>query len=169
MRSRRTPVVAFVGLAIVAAGCVPKSEPAPPPPPAGTPVVVTPLTCPLNGYDVGSGFGPRGTGFHSGIDLLAPLGTPLFAVRAGTATFVPNESGGGGHTVYLTGGGYTYQYAHLNDFVGGNRTVAEGELIGHVGQTGNATTPHLHFGMRVGSAAGTRVDPLPTLDANHCT
>jgi peptidoglycan LD-endopeptidase LytH len=170
-QTRRALALAVGSLVVVVAGCVPKVEPAPPPPPptSGAVVVITPLTCPLTGFTIGDGFGPRGTGFHSGADLLAPSGTPLVAVRGGTVHYVADESGGGGNTVYLTGGGYTYQYAHMLDFVGTDRTVTAGELLGHVGQTGNATTPHLHFGLRVGSAAGTRVDPVPTLDANDCT
>jgi peptidoglycan LD-endopeptidase LytH len=155
-----------------AAGCGPAAKPAPPssPPPATSDeiVVITPLTCPLTGYTYGDGFGPRGTSFHSGVDLLAPSGTPVVAVHGGTVHYVADESGGGGNVVYLTGGGDAYYYAHLLDFVGGDRSVTAGELLGHVGQSGNATAPHLHFGLRIGTAAGTRVDARPTLDANHC-
>jgi murein DD-endopeptidase MepM/ murein hydrolase activator NlpD len=175
MRTRRVLGVGLIGLVVLAAACGPKAEPAAPPvtptttaPTSGEVVVVTPLTCPVHPFTYGDGFGQRPSGFHSGVDMLAPSGTPLVAVRAGTVHYVANESGGGGNTVYLTGGGYAFQYAHMLDFTGGDRTVTAGELLGHVGQTGNATAPHLHFGLRIGTAAGTRVDPRPTLDANHC-
>jgi murein DD-endopeptidase MepM/ murein hydrolase activator NlpD len=170
LRTRRALMAAFAGVAVLGVACVPKPEAAPPPPPPTSDAVVaiTPLTCPLDGFTYGDGFGPRGTGFHSGVDLLAPAGTPVVATRNGTVHFVADE-GAGGHTAYVTGGGYTYHYAHLLDFAGVDRTVTAGELLGHVGQTGNATTPHLHFGLRIGTAAGTRIDPRPTLDANNCT
>jgi murein DD-endopeptidase MepM/ murein hydrolase activator NlpD len=125
--------------------------------------------CPVTGARWGDGFGPRGTGFHSGIDLLIAEGTPVVAVRAGDVRFVANESGGGGNTAYLTADdGTAFQYAHLVDFVGVDRRVTAGEVLGHVGHTGNATTPHLHFGIRLNGVGGTRVDPAPSLRAASC-
>ena len=65
--------------------------------------------------------------------------------------------------------GTTYYYAHLNDYVGGNRSVSTGELIGHVGNTGNAADapPHVHFEIRPGGPNGQAINPTPTLFA-HC-
>jgi len=122
----------------------------------------------VHGAQYTDDYGPRGAGFHYGIDMLVAMGTTIRAVKAGTVHFVPNE-GAGGNVVYLDAGdGNTHYYAHLNDFVGGDRSVARGGIIGHVGQSGNATTPHLHFEIRLGGPNGTRVDPYQTLRASGC-
>jgi murein DD-endopeptidase MepM/ murein hydrolase activator NlpD len=124
--------------------------------------------CPVNGSAYSDNYGSRGGGFHSGIDMFAPTGTPLVAVKAGSVNFVPNE-GAGGNSVYLSAtDGNVYFYAHLSSFVGGARSVAQGEVIGLVGETGNASGPHLHFEIRVGGANGQRINPYPTLQAAGC-
>jgi murein DD-endopeptidase MepM/ murein hydrolase activator NlpD len=173
--ANRLGLLLIVALAaVLIAGCVPR-PPAPPPlsiphgAPSGGPVI-TAFSCPITGARYGEGFGPQPDGsFHYGIDLLAPIGTPLVAVMAGSVHYVANESGGGGNAVYLTGvDGNVYYYAHLVSFVGGDRRVGDRELIGYVGQSGNATTPHLHFQIRLGGANGTRVDPSATLRAHGC-
>ncbi|MGH9008999.1 MAG: M23 family metallopeptidase, partial [Acidimicrobiia bacterium] len=52
----------------------------------------------------------------------------------------------GGLSIYLSGDdGHTYYYAHLSQVVGPDRRVAQGEVIGRTGSTGDATTPHTHF------------------------
>jgi murein DD-endopeptidase MepM/ murein hydrolase activator NlpD len=51
---------------------------------------------------------------------------------------------------------------------GGDRAVGQGEAIGQVGQTGNATGPHLHFEIRLGGINGQRIDPYPTLRNAGC-
>lgn len=87
---------------------------------------------------------------HTGEDLHADLGTPLVAVESGTIA----QSGwhwAGGFGLWLAGrySGNTYYYAHLAGFAPDIRTGAEvevGALVGWVGATGNATSPHLHFG-----------------------
>ena len=122
----------------------------------------------MNGAAYTDNYGPRGSGFHYGIDMFAATGTPLVAVKAGTVRYVPNE-GAGGNTVYLSANdGNVYFYAHLSSFVGGDRSVAQGEIIGLVGATGNASGPHLHFEIRLGGANGQRIDPYPTLQSAGC-
>ncbi len=87
---------------------------------------------------------------HKGEDLHAELGTPLVAVESGTII----ESGwhwAGGFGFWLAGrySGNVYYYAHLMGFAPDMRPGAEveaGALVGWVGSTGNATSPHLHFG-----------------------
>jgi murein DD-endopeptidase MepM/ murein hydrolase activator NlpD len=124
--------------------------------------------CPVFGSSYTDSYGPRGSGFHYGIDMFVPMGTQLFAVMAGTVRYVPNE-GAGGNTVYLSAvDGNVYFYAHLSSFVGGPRSVAQGEVIGLSGMTGDATAPHLHFEIRIGGANGQRIDPYPTLRAAGC-
>jgi murein DD-endopeptidase MepM/ murein hydrolase activator NlpD len=124
--------------------------------------------CPVSGAAYTDSYGPRGSGFHYGIDMFAPTGTPLVAVKPGSVNFVPNE-GAGGNTAYLSANdGNVYFYAHLSSFVGGARSVTQGEVIGLVGMTGNASGPHLHFEIRIGGANGQRIDPYPTLRAAGC-
>ncbi len=79
-----------------------------------------------------------GPGGHPGIDMFVPTGTAAVAVMAGTVRYVPDE-GAGGNTAYLAGAdGNTYFYAHFSQFIGEGRAVAQGEVIGLTGMTGNA-------------------------------
>jgi len=127
-----------------------------------------PFQCPVYGAAYSDNYGPRGSGFHYGIDMFAPDGAPEVAVKAGYVNFVPNE-GGGGNTVYLSANdGNVYFYAHLSAYVGGPRPVAQGEVLGYVGSTGNAAAPHLHFEIRLGGANGERINPYPTLRSAGC-
>lgn len=112
---------------------------------------------------VGSVFGdPRDAGRrrHEGIDIFAPRATPVVAVVDGRA--VARHSNLGGKTVWLRGEGRSFYYAHLDDVaIDGRQRVDAGDVLGFVGNTGNAVTapPHLHFGIyRRGRGA---VDPLP--------
>jgi murein DD-endopeptidase MepM/ murein hydrolase activator NlpD len=113
-----------------------------------------------------SGYGPRGTGFHYGVDLCAPMGTPLIAVDDGALTFGTDPKGGNVAHV-KTSDGVMYYYAHLSAFEGKDRTVRAGDTIGYVGMTGNAITtlPHLHFEMWP-SGALQRPAPDPTAQIN---
>ncbi|MGH2527368.1 MAG: murein hydrolase activator EnvC family protein [Actinomycetota bacterium] len=95
---------------------------------------------------VSDGFGaPRfGGGYHphAGNDIMAPMNTPIRATFDGTATTSVN--GLGGYAVYVYGAnGYTYN-AHLAQ-PGVSGSVNAGDIIGYVGISGNATTPHNHF------------------------
>jgi len=110
----------------------------------------------------------RGTHTHKGVDMFAARGTPLVAVVAGSVLFQSDTLGG--LAAYVQGNdGNTYYYAHLDDYVGGGRSVSGGELIGHVGNTGDASSapPHLHFEIRPGGPNGLAVNPTPTVAA-HC-
>jgi Peptidase family M23/Putative peptidoglycan binding domain len=111
---------------------------------------------------VGSPFGPRGTGFHAGIDLPAPPGTSVAAAAPGRVVFAALDWSGYGNLVEVAhGGGVVSMYAHLSGFsVRVGQFVSTGTRLGRVGSTGEATGPHLHFEVRVRGAA---VDPLPAL------
>jgi len=111
---------------------------------------------------VGSAFGPRGIGFHPGIDLPAAAGTPVATAAPGRVVFAALDWGGYGNLVEVAHGrGVVSMYAHLSAFsVRVGQTVATGTRLGRVGSTGEATGPHLHFEVRVRGAA---VDPLPAL------
>jgi len=109
---------------------------------------------------------------HEGIDIMAPRGARVFAAADGTIVrfFVSPR---GGMTIDETDktGGWIYSYAHLDSRAPGlaeGDSVVKGQVIGFVGATGNATTPHLHFEIqergpeRQGWRA-TPVNPLPYL------
>ncbi len=161
--SRPLPLVLVVlVVALAAAACVP---PPPPPPPAPNPGG---FGCPVTGANYTDSYGPRGDGsFHYGIDMFGPQGTSEYAVMAGTVSYAV-ESAGGNAAYLFASDGNVYYYAHMSQFVGGNRAVAQGEVIGLLGQTGNATAPHLHFEIRIGGANGARIDPYTTLISAGC-
>jgi murein DD-endopeptidase MepM/ murein hydrolase activator NlpD len=126
----------------------------------------SPFVCPIDGPlaftdDFGA---PRGGGRrHMGNDLLSPAGTPNVAVVNGTIETRPWA--GGGITIFLHGDdGNTYVYMHLMKIVGDiPRRVAQGELIGLVGMTGDARGFHTHFEFHPGN--GDAVSPFPLLSA----
>lgn len=127
-----------------------------------------PFQCPVAGSAYGDSYGPRGGGFHNGIDMFAPGGVPLVAVKAGRLTFMPMNGAGGNEAYLAADDGNVYFYAHLSQYVGGPRSVAQGEVIGLVGATGNASGTHLHFEIRLGGANGQRINPYPTLQSAGC-
>jgi murein DD-endopeptidase MepM/ murein hydrolase activator NlpD len=89
---------------------------------------------------------------HRGIDYAAPTGTPIRAVGNGKVMF-SGKQGGYGNVIHLQHqGAFSTVYAHLSRFAAGVKSgarVAQGEVIGYVGQTGWATGPHLHYEFRV--------------------
>lgn len=107
--------------------------------------------------------GGIGSTNHGGIDIYAPIGTPIYAAADGTvvAKQKPAQSGGAGnYTMINHGKGLITEYMHQSKFAPGLKvgmTVKKGDLIGYVGITGNVTGPHLHFGVLVN---GVRRDPL---------
>jgi hypothetical protein len=111
---------------------------------------------------LGDRFGPRGAGFHPGIDLPAPAGTPVRTAAVGRVVLARPTTGGYGNLVIVRhADGVQTMYAHLSlIFVARGQWVTVGSLLGFVGSTGDATGPHLHFEVRVRGAA---VDPLPAL------
>lgn len=127
------------------------------------------IICPVIG---GSAWGdtwgaPRSGGRrHQGVDMIAPTGTPLAAVVSGIAEHRSNRLGG--ITVSLAGdNGNRYYYAHLSGYEGPPGRVGQGQVIGYVGETGNATgIPHLHFEIRPGG--GVPVNPTPSVRAAGC-
>lgn len=102
--------------------------------------------------------------FHSGLDVGAPEGTPVYAVRDATVAEVGEDNVMGRYVVLTHPGGYQTVYGHLASI---NATIGEevitGFILGTVGSTGLATGPHLHFEVR--TRAGTR-DPLKLIRMN---
>jgi murein DD-endopeptidase MepM/ murein hydrolase activator NlpD len=111
---------------------------------------------------VSSGFGTRSGARHSGIDILAPPGTEVHAASRGLAEYTGNGKRGYGNAVILDhGDGITTLYGHLATIrVQSGETVPAGGVIGTIGRSGNATTYHLHFELRIDGEA---VDPMPYL------
>lgn len=98
---------------------------------------------------------------HEGIDIFAPRGTPVIAAEAGMVTRV-GDTPRGGKNVWVRGDQRSFYYAHLDSIaVSPGDRVQRGEVLGTVGNTGNAvtTSPHLHFGIY--KFAQGAVDPLP--------
>jgi murein DD-endopeptidase MepM/ murein hydrolase activator NlpD len=96
--------------------------------------------------------------FHAGIDLGAAYGREVPTVAAGRVVFA-GEQGGYGQTVVVEhAGGLRTRYAHLSAVcVQAGEKLAQGHVIGRVGQTGRSTGPHLHFEV---SRDGQRLDPV---------
>jgi murein DD-endopeptidase MepM/ murein hydrolase activator NlpD len=101
--------------------------------------------------------------WHAGLDLAAPEGTSIYAAETGVVVFAGWHLNGYGELIILDhGGGWTTYYAHLSDrLVGCGDQVSKGQLIGAMGQTGNATGVHLHFEVRYND---TPQDPRLYLD-----
>jgi len=87
---------------------------------------------------------------HNGVDFALTEGTPIYAVDAGYALQVADDPEGFGLYVKLVHDWGESLYAHLSRFaVQPGEHVAADQLLGHSGDTGNSTGPHLHFGVRV--------------------
>ena len=120
---------------------------------------------------------PRMTGtssahWHQGTDIFAPRGTPLVAAESGVLERIGVASLGGNKLWVKGDSGTHYYYAHLTAFVAGahdGMRVNAGDVVGYVGDTGNAagTPPHLHF--EVHPDGGGAVNPYPLLKATYGT
>jgi lipoprotein NlpD len=109
------------------------------------------LAWPLRGVLVSS-FGMRDREQHEGIDLAAPEGTPVLAASAGKVLFAGEQRGYGKIVLLGHEGGLVTIYAHNADnLVEAGQQVSRGYRIARVGRSGNATGPHLHFEVRVGT------------------
>lgn len=120
---------------------------------------------------------PRDSGrTHKGIDIMADKGTPVLAAASGKIIklFV---SAKGGTTIYQMdeSGKYIFYYAHLERYADNlhpGQRVLRGEVIGYVGETGNAPVPHLHFEIQTHGAGrkwwrGVAMNPFPVLKSGH--
>jgi murein DD-endopeptidase MepM/ murein hydrolase activator NlpD len=158
VEARRANVSAQINLAIFA---------------AGSDIVIHGFVFPVGvPHSFGDSFGaPRmmGTQFahaHQGTDIMAPMGTPLLACERGVVSKMGTDSLGG-TKLWLKGeSGTFYYYAHLSAFATGlvdGTVVQAGQVIGYVGDTGNARggAPHLHF--EIHPDGGIAANPYPLL------
>jgi murein DD-endopeptidase MepM/ murein hydrolase activator NlpD len=106
-------------------------------------------------------------GFHYGhyaIDIAADYGTKVVAAARGTVIFAGWKNNGGGYQVWISHGSGLYTtYNHMSAItVSGGQSVGRGQQVGRVGQSGDATGPHLHFEVWIGPIwnGGYRVNPL---------
>jgi len=117
------------------------------------------LIKPVNsGYTITSRFGTRSSGMHKGLDIAAPIGTPIYAAASGTVTASGWSTTGFGNFVKIShGNGVETLYAHCSTLnVSEGQYVSQGQMIATVGSTGWSTGPHLHLEIRVN---GTVVNP----------
>ena len=97
---------------------------------------------------------------HEGVDMAAPMGTPIKASGDGVVEFVGTQNGYGNFVVLKHWSNYSTAYGHMSRFASGlhrGQKVSQGDVIGYVGTTGWATGPHLHYEFRIGGRA---TDPM---------
>ena len=107
-----------------------------------------------------SGYGPRrapvkgASTYHKGVDIAAPIGTPIYVAGDGVVTRA-GWANGYGKVVYVDhGNGIETRYAHMSGFATEAGTpVRKGDLIGYVGSTGRSSGPHLHYEVRIDGVA----------------
>ena len=97
---------------------------------------------------------------HAGCDIGASYGSSIYAAAGGTVILAGWNGGYGNCVMVNHGNGYTTLYGHMSRIaVSNGQAVAQGQVLGYVGSTGNSTGPHLHFEVRA-SATGATMDPL---------
>lgn len=112
-------------------------------------------------HNITSDFGTRWGRLHGGLDISAGgvYGQEIVAADSGTVILAGNQGDGYGNYVIIDhGNGYKTLYGHMSSVAAyTGQQVAQGEVIGYVGSTGNSTGPHLHFEIRVNDV---QTDPL---------
>jgi len=119
---------------------------------------MSPAGWPVNGR-LESGYGVRSDPFsgegayHTGIDISAPMGTPVLATADGQVVGAGMSAGYGRLVIVDHGNGYQTYYGHLSRLnVMMGQDIRRGDAVGLVGMSGRSTGPHLHYEVRVGSA-----------------
>lgn len=129
---------------------------------------------PLSGYSVSSLFGEAGgywsSGYHTGLDLAAPYGTPVVAAAAATVVQTGYDGAYGNQIRLQIDNGDQIWYNHLSSIeVTVGQSVSAGTPVGRVGETGNAYGAHLHLEYRLASNLSAGVDPVPYFTSHGVT
>ena len=132
--------------------------------PPEVPPGAVPFLWPVEGGRLSSAFGPREASHHDGIDISAPVGTPVRAARDGRVLYSDTLRGYGNLIILEHDGGYATVYAHNRE----NRAdlgdvVRQGEQIASVGETGKTSGPNLHFEIRKDNVARNPIYFFPTV------
>ncbi|WP_230312287.1 M23 family metallopeptidase [Paracoccus lichenicola] len=123
-----------------------------------------PLAMPVKqSFRYSSGFGRRWGRAHEGIDMAAPVGTPVHVTGDGVVTFAGRQGAYGNLIKIEHELGVETRYGHLSRIrVKVGQRVSQGERIGDMGNTGRSTGPHLHYEVRM---KGRAVDPMSFIKA----
>jgi murein DD-endopeptidase MepM/ murein hydrolase activator NlpD len=115
---------------------------------------------------VTSCYGARWGTMHYGVDIAAPIGTPIYAPEGGVVLQAGPASGFGLAVYVQHDDGSITLYGHVNSFdVSAGQVVSAGQRIAEVGNRGQSTGPHLHFEVHEGGLYASRVNPTPWLAA----
>ena len=123
-----------------------------------------PLAMPVSSsFRYTSGYGRRWGRAHEGIDMAAPVGTPVSATGDGVVIFAGRQGAYGNLIKIQHELGTETRYAHLSKIrVKTGQRVSQGDRIGDMGNTGRSTGPHLHYEVRVNGRA---VNPMSFIEA----
>ncbi len=120
------------------------------------------LSWPVDSRTVTSPFGQRGHGFHDGIDISAPKGSPVHAAQDGEVIYSDALRGYGNLIILRHEGGFATVYAHNeHNQAHEGQHVRRGEVIGSVGDSGRTASANLHFEVRQDNIARDPLDFLP--------
>ncbi|MBW3084708.1 hypothetical protein KEM60_00897 [Austwickia sp. TVS 96-490-7B] len=137
----------------------------PPPPPKPRPDPAKRWLLPVEDATFTSGYGARWGTVHRGIDLAAPIGTPLRSMSTGVIVFAGQQSGYGNIVQIRYWDGTISYYGHMNSIaVTVGQQVSPGQVVGELGNTGQSTGPHVH--VEIHPHGGADIDPLPWLSAH---
>ena len=133
--------------------------------------IAVPSDKPVKTAEFTSGYGTRtdpfrgGAARHQGIDLAAPIGTPIYATADGTVSEAGWNAGGYGNLIKVDHGrGIETRYGHLSRIlVHAGDHITRGQLIANMGSTGRSTGSHLHYEVRIDGRA---VNPIPFMKSN---
>lgn len=130
---------------------------------AGGPIMAGDWAVPLDG-EITSNYGPRNGSMHYGVDIAAPMYTPIYSAGDGVVLQAGSASGFGQAIYIQHDNGDVTVYGHIETiYVNAGQQVVAGQEIAGVGSRGFSTGPHLHFEVQQGGIGGTRVDPLDWL------